>query len=116
MGIFDHWHPVLSAQKLRRRPTAVRLHGTNLVLFRTSSGPIGALEDCCPHRRMKLSLGRVLGDRLECPYHGWTFGCRGDGRSPSTPRLRASAHCFDAREHLGIVWVKSAVSQPEFPI
>ena len=53
----NHWHPILPARQLRRRPVAVRLHGTDIVLFRTTSGQIGALEDRCPHRRMKLSLG-----------------------------------------------------------
>jgi len=115
VGSLDHWHPVLPAKQLRRRPVAVRLHATNLVLFRTASGQIGALEDRCPHRRMKLSLGRVIGDRLQCPYHGWTFDCHGAGESPATPKLHATARSLEAREELGVIWVKSAESQPEFP-
>jgi phenylpropionate dioxygenase-like ring-hydroxylating dioxygenase large terminal subunit len=115
MGVLDHWHPVLPANRLRRRPVAVRLHATDVVLFRTASGAIGALHDCCPHRRMKLSLGKVLGDRLQCPYHGWTFDCRGAGESPGTPRLQAAARHFEARERLGVVWLKSATSEPPFP-
>jgi len=115
MGVLDHWHPLLPAKQLQGRPAAVRLHGTDLVLFRTSSGAIGALEDRCPHRRMKLSLGKVCGERLQCPYHGWTYDCRGAGESPGTPKLQATATYFEAREHLGVVWVKSAASQPVFP-
>jgi phenylpropionate dioxygenase-like ring-hydroxylating dioxygenase large terminal subunit len=115
MGVLDHWHPVLPANRLRRRPVAVRLHGTDLVLFRTASGEIGALEDRCPHRRMKLSLGKVIGDRLQCPYHGWTYDCRGAGESPATPKLQVMATCLEARERLGFVWVKSAASRPDLP-
>jgi hypothetical protein len=33
-----HWHPRLSARQLRRRPVAVRLHGTDIVLFRYQLG------------------------------------------------------------------------------
>lgn len=45
MGILEHWHPVLAARELGRKPVAVRLCGRNLVLFRTKSGSVGALED-----------------------------------------------------------------------
>jgi phenylpropionate dioxygenase-like ring-hydroxylating dioxygenase large terminal subunit len=115
MGVFDHWHPILPANQLRRRPVAVRLHGTDVVLFRTSSGQVGALADQCPHRRMRLSLGCVVGERLQCPYHGWTFDCRGSGQSPGTPKLQTTARGFETRERLGVIWLKSAESQPEFP-
>jgi phenylpropionate dioxygenase-like ring-hydroxylating dioxygenase large terminal subunit len=114
-NVLNHWHPILDAKQLRRHPLAVRLHDTDIVLFRTASGEIGALEDRCPHRRMKLSLGRVINDRLQCAYHGWTYDCRGAGQSPGTPKLHATACRFDALERHGVIWVKSADSQPEFP-
>lgn len=111
----NHWHPILPAAQLRRRPAAVRLHGTDIVLFRTASGSIGALEDRCPHRRMRLSLGEVINGRLQCAYHGWTYDCRGAGQSPGTPRLHATACRFDAVERLGVIWVTAAGSQAEIP-
>jgi phenylpropionate dioxygenase-like ring-hydroxylating dioxygenase large terminal subunit len=113
--VLDHWHPILPARQLRRRPVAVRLHGTDIVLFRTASGQIGALEDRCPHRRMRLSLGKVVNGRLQCAYHGWTYDCRGAGQCPATPNLRVTARSFEAVERLGVVWVKAAGAQPEFP-
>jgi phenylpropionate dioxygenase-like ring-hydroxylating dioxygenase large terminal subunit len=64
---------------------------------------------------MRLSLGRVINDRLQCPYHGWTYDCRGAGESPGTPKLQAAARRFDAVERLGVIWVKAAESQPAFP-
>ena len=115
MGVLDHWHPIVAAKHLRRRPIAVRLHGADIALFRTASGQIGALEDRCPHRRMKLSLGRVVNDRLQCSYHGWTYDCQGAGQSPGTPKLYITARRFEALERLGVIWLKAADSQPEFP-
>jgi phenylpropionate dioxygenase-like ring-hydroxylating dioxygenase large terminal subunit len=112
---FDHWHPILDSGKLKRSPVAVRLHGTEIALFRTKTGQIGALENCCPHRRMKLSLGRVINDRLQCMYHGWTFDCQGRGESPGTPKLHATARRFEALDRHGVIWIKSAHSQPDFP-
>ncbi len=115
MGMLDHWHPMLPARQLRKKPVGVKLAGVPIALFRTESGRIGALNDICPHRRMKLSQGKVIGERLMCRYHGWTFGCDGQGESPGTPKLQACASDFDAREEQGFIWVKSKESKPQFP-
>jgi phenylpropionate dioxygenase-like ring-hydroxylating dioxygenase large terminal subunit len=115
MAVLDHWHPVLCSSRLRLQPVGVRLHGKDLVLFRADGAHIGALEDCCPHRRMRLSLGKVVNHRLQCTYHGWTFDRLGAGESPGTPKLHACAAPFDAVERHGAVWVKPCGSRPVFP-
>jgi 5,5'-dehydrodivanillate O-demethylase len=51
----------------------VRLFGLDLVLFRTSDGACGLVEERCPHRGASLALGRVDGEGIRCPYHGWKF-------------------------------------------
>lgn len=115
MAILDHWHPVLAARELGRKPVAVQLCGRNLVLFRTKGGAVGALEDFCPHRRSKLSTGTVVDDRLRCQYHAWTFDCHGNGESPGTPKLTACAVSHDVREAHEYVWVKPRSATAEFP-
>ncbi len=115
MSTFDHWHPMLASKKLRRKPVAVRLAGKEIALFRTRSGAVGALDDVCPHRRMRLSLGTVIGEELQCKYHGWTFDCAGNGKSPGTPAMHACASSFDACEKYGYIWVKSKQSTPILP-
>jgi phenylpropionate dioxygenase-like ring-hydroxylating dioxygenase large terminal subunit len=115
MAALDHWHPVLPSKRLRAGPVGVRLAGKHIALFRGADGQVGALEDCCPHRRMRLSLGKVVGCRLQCTYHGWTFDRDGNGESPGTPKLQAQATVFDVVERHGFVWVKSRDSEPEFP-
>jgi phenylpropionate dioxygenase-like ring-hydroxylating dioxygenase large terminal subunit len=116
MASLDHWHPVLLSRDLTRQPVGIRLLGQEIVLFRTQRGPVGALEDVCPHRRMRLSLGQVVGDKLRCSYHGWTFRCDGKGESPATPKLYACARTFDVQERHGAVWVKRAASAAQFPV
>src|SRR3954469_1154862 len=98
MGMLDHWQPMLASRNLRDKPVGTRLAGKDIALFRTASGQVGALDDQCPHRRMRLSQGRVHGEKLMCGYHGWTFDCEGNGESPGTPKLHACASTFDARE------------------
>jgi phenylpropionate dioxygenase-like ring-hydroxylating dioxygenase large terminal subunit len=115
MAVLDHWHPVLPSKRLRRAPVGVRLAGTNIVLFRGTGGQVGALVDMCPHRRMRLSLGKVVAGRLQCTYHGWKYDCAGAGESPGTPKLFATATAFDTTEKQGFIWVKSRDSDPVFP-
>jgi phenylpropionate dioxygenase-like ring-hydroxylating dioxygenase large terminal subunit len=115
MAMIDHWHPVLKSTELGAGPVGVQLAGQALVLYRTASKEPAALADQCPHRRMRLSLGEVVGDRLRCRYHGWTFDKHGQGESPGTPKLHACATAYEAREEHGAIWVKSRDSAPVFP-
>ena len=113
--MIDHWHPVLKSSELGNKPIGVKLAGEDLALYRTDAGTIAALADECPHRRMRLSLGQVVGEKLRCRYHGWTFDGDGQGESPGTPKLRACVRVYDAVEKYGAIWVKSRPSTPQFP-
>ncbi len=116
MSILDHWHPVLPSGKLRKNGVAgVRVAGQDLVLYRNSRNELGALTDHCPHRRMKLSLGCVHHDKLQCLYHGWTFDARGNGESPATPKLYACAKHYEVVEKFEAIWVRNAGATTQFP-
>ncbi len=115
MAMIDHWHPTIPSRALRCKPVGVRIAGRAIALFRTSTGETGALDDVCPHRRMRLSLGTVLNDRLQCRYHGWTFDTCGQGESPGTPKLHTCAESYDVREQYGLIWVKPRGVAAPFP-
>lgn len=57
-----------------QRVTMLEQH---LVMYRTSSGEVVALNDRCPHRLLPLSKGKRIGDDIQCGYHGMTFDCAG---------------------------------------
>ena len=116
----QHWHPVAAVDSVAAQPLAARLLGEDLVLWRDAGGVVHAWPDRCPHRGAKLSLGRVEGARLECPYHGWQF--EGSGRCVRVPALPAftppATHCVathSAREAFGLVWVRLGQDGPELP-
>src|SRR5712692_4549438 len=78
---------ILASDKMiAERPDLVRALGRNLVLWRDAGGRLQCLEDYCPHRGARLSLGEVMGDHLACRYHGVTLDGSGTiVRVPAMP-------------------------------
>src|SRR5215510_9969200 len=65
----DYWHPVAQSRKLKPNKTlAVTFAGEPIVLIRTDSGKVFALEDRCAHRQFPLSKGLVCGEEIQCGY------------------------------------------------
>jgi phenylpropionate dioxygenase-like ring-hydroxylating dioxygenase large terminal subunit len=69
-GVRDAWYPVLPSWRVKDAPIGITRLGENIVLWRDNDGTVKALEDRCPHRGARLSLGWNLGDRIACWYHG----------------------------------------------
>lgn len=106
----NHWYIACRSSKLRGKPLKASLLGKHLVLFRAAGGKATALKDVCPHRSAPLSSGRVVGERIVCPYHGWQFD--GDGVCQLVPGLDCQHrhHTRNAVRHpvmeqQGFVWV-----------
>jgi nitrite reductase/ring-hydroxylating ferredoxin subunit len=76
------WYAVALTRAVGSRPHRILIDGQPFVIFR-SGGALHCLTDRCPHRFAPLSLGRVVGDTLECAYHGWRFD--GSGRCRAIP-------------------------------
>lgn len=70
-GLKNYWYPVLPSWALTgNAPMGITRLSENIVVWRDKEGTVHALEDRCPHRGARLSLGWNLGDRLACWYHG----------------------------------------------
>ncbi|XP_078326033.1 cholesterol 7-desaturase nvd-like [Crassostrea virginica] len=63
----------------------VSVLGLNLAVFRGEDGTVHVIDAYCPHMGANLAVGgRVVGNCLECPFHGWQF--RGsDGKCTKIP-------------------------------
>ncbi len=71
------WFAVLDSKEIGKKPLGVRRLGRDLVFWRKADGTLVCQEDVCPHRRTKLSLGKVQNDCIECPFHGFLFDAEG---------------------------------------
>jgi phenylpropionate dioxygenase-like ring-hydroxylating dioxygenase large terminal subunit len=102
------WYPAAWSRDIGRELISRRILGDDVVLYRTSSGSVAALEDLCPHRFTPLSMGRLKGDAIECGYHGMTFDCRGECvRIPGQaiiPR-NAKVRAYPIQENMGLAWI-----------
>jgi phenylpropionate dioxygenase-like ring-hydroxylating dioxygenase large terminal subunit len=83
MLLRNSWYVAASDAEIGSKPFARTILGEPVVLFRTQSGTPVAFEDRCPHRHLPLSMGSLVGDQLQCHYHGLRF--TPDGRCMRIP-------------------------------
>jgi vanillate O-demethylase monooxygenase subunit len=78
-----------------------------IVFFRREDGAVVALEDRCPHRFAPPSLGRLVGDHVQCGYHGLEFDVEGRcAKNPHGPCLdRMQVRAFPTVERYDLIWV-----------
>jgi phenylpropionate dioxygenase-like ring-hydroxylating dioxygenase large terminal subunit len=109
-GVRNLWYPVLPSWRLQDTPVGITRLGEQIVLWRDPSGALHALEDRCPHRGARLSLGWNLGDRLACWYHGVEVDANGTVRRvPAVENCpfegKQRARPYPVRESNGAVFV-----------
>ena len=74
----NQWYAVMKSDEVPRdKPLGVARLGEKLVFWRDRQGQIVCQRDFCPHRGAALSVGKVLGDALECPFHGFRYDAEG---------------------------------------
>ena len=102
------WYVAAFANELDADFLARRILNEPIVLFRASDGTIAALADRCPHRLVPLSIGKRLGDTLQCGYHGTIVaadgscvGIPGQTNIPASSATRA----FPAVERDALIWI-----------
>jgi 5,5'-dehydrodivanillate O-demethylase len=72
-----YWYPVGCSSLITSKPTRVTVLGEELVLYRGASGAPVLMQLRCAHRNVALDYGRVEGDSIRCPYHGWLYNSGG---------------------------------------
>ena len=102
------WYVAASSDEIGRTPLSRLLLNEPVVLYRREDGTPVALEDRCCHRRAPLSKGKVIGDRLQCGYHGFTFDASGacvaiPGQDHVPPRIGVRSYTLAERH--GFIWI-----------
>lgn len=107
------WIPIALGRDVPMGITrAVIVDEREVVIWRGADGVAHVWEDRCPHRGMRLSLGFVRDNALNCLYHGWQYGAGSQClRIPAHPDLTVPptirANAYAAAETGGMVWMST---------
>ena len=104
----DAWYPIAWGHEIGRALFARKICDRDIVVYRRQDGGVAALEDACWHRLLPLSLGRLIGDRVMCGYHGLIFDSAGRCTfMPAQKTINPSAcvRAYPVVERHRLVWV-----------
>ena len=109
-GFQCHWTPIAASTDLRpNKVNAFLLDDIPVVVFRDETGLVRALVDRCPHRSVKLSLGKVTNGQLQCAFHGWRFDgnglCKHIPLNPDAKLAAIKAQAVACEERGGLIWL-----------
>lgn len=79
LPLMHSWYHVASSSELKNGQIITKkLCNTEVVIYRTKAGDIRAIDPYCPHLGAHLGHGgRIVGESIECPFHGWQFDVAG---------------------------------------
>jgi phenylpropionate dioxygenase-like ring-hydroxylating dioxygenase large terminal subunit len=107
----NQWYVVMDSSQVRDVPVGVTRMGEKLVFWRDGAGQVSCLRDKCVHRGVQLSKGKVLGGRLQCPFHGFEYDASGrvqlipaNGRNAPVPE-RFQIHSYPTYEAHDFIWI-----------
>jgi len=107
----NFWYPAEQSSNLTNTLLKVQLLGLKFVLWRDADGKAHCISNTCTHRGGSLGDGKLVGNCVQCPYHGWLFNGGGDcQRIPSLGPLgkipeRSRIDAYPVEEKYGLVFV-----------
>lgn len=109
----------------RGKLLGVTRFGRDLVVFRGDDGVARVFDAYCPHLGAHLAQGKVVGNRVRCAFHHWSFD--GTGQCVDIPGAKkvpptAQLRCWPVHEVNGVIFahvhaerVAPAYELPEVP-
>ena len=119
----DGWFAVCFSSELAPGALVSRtLFDREVVVYRTEAGEVAVVDAHCPHMGAHFGRGgRVEGERLRCPFHGFRFAP--DGECTDTPyqtkippKCRNTAWPTIERDGIVLVWHHHAGAAPSFEL
>jgi vanillate O-demethylase monooxygenase subunit len=108
MFLRNYWYVAASADEVQNKPLGRIILGEPVVFYRLQDGTPVALEDRCAHRHLPLSMGKLVGDTLQCHYHGLRYDktgvcvrVPGQDMIPSTARVKS----YPVAERYKWLWI-----------
>jgi phenylpropionate dioxygenase-like ring-hydroxylating dioxygenase large terminal subunit len=109
------WYVAAWSSEVKDAPFHRTLLNEPVLMYRKRSGEAIAMADRCAHRFAPLHLGKLVGDVIECAYHGLRYDSagvcihspHGDGAIPKTARLKS----YPLVEKFGALWIWTGAAE-----
>jgi phenylpropionate dioxygenase-like ring-hydroxylating dioxygenase large terminal subunit len=120
--IINQWYGILDSKEIKsKKPVGVTRMGEKLVLWRNENGKVNCIFDKCCHRGSSLSGGRVIHDKITCPFHGFQYDDTGkvtltpaNGINTPIPE-RYKVNSYPIEEKYGVIWLWYGDNTGELP-
>ncbi len=111
----EGWYWAYESDRLKRgQVVGLEILGKSLALYRGEGGSVYAVEGFCPHMGAHFKTGKVMGEQIQCAFHGWKFSSKGQcteipcqryaDKTDIVPRLKT----YQTQEKYGLIWVHSS--------
>lgn len=108
----NQWYAILESNEIKKsKPVGFTRMGEKLVAWRNSQGQLTVMSDLCPHRGVALSAGKLKGDCIQCPFHGFEYDPSGvcklvpaNGMKAEPPKA-LKVKTYPTREAHGLVYI-----------
>lgn len=108
MFLYNHWYTAAWSSEITHSLTTRTLLNKAVLLYRKEDGTPVALEDRCCHKSVPLSMGNLVGDSVQCCYHGLVFDCSGACTNmPGQDVIpkQAKIQSFPVVDRYGCLWI-----------
>jgi len=120
LGFEHYWYPVMRSRDLKaNKPVALTLFSDKIMFYR-DRGKAYALHDRCPHRGIRISIGKQeFPGTFTCRYHGWTFDLENGKVVAALTDGPDSKVCgnigvrtYPVEERAGFIWIYNGTDAP----
>ena len=110
--IYNMWYAVLDSKEVKKnKPFFAKRLNKNLVFWRDSNNNICCIDDKCCHRGASLSHGKICGNNVACPFHGFQFDKTGktvmipaNGKNTEVNK-NFFVEGYEVKELYGFIWL-----------
>jgi phenylpropionate dioxygenase-like ring-hydroxylating dioxygenase large terminal subunit len=118
----NQWYVVLESKEVRHgNIVGVTRMGEKMVFWRDRQGKLACAIDQCPHRGVALSAGKLVGDCIQCPFHGFEYDSYGrctlipaNGRTADVPKT-FKVKTYPVQELHNLVYLWWGEPRDEYP-
>ena len=118
----NQWYAILESNEIKKsRIIGVTRMGERMVAWRNLEGNLSVMVDKCPHRGVAISAGKLIGDCIQCPFHGFEYDTTGactlvpaNGKNAEPPKA-LHVQSYPVREEHGFVYIWWGSPRVEYP-